>query len=340
MPRRGRLDPTPRTPPGHDDRVRCDPPLENFVPPDQRPAVRVQKGLDAPDEVALQFSLVGQAVLLDARLASVAPLPPGLATFVPPDVNIFAWEQAHDLRQNVPEEIKGPFVPGAERLLRDAPLLLRGVRSTPRTASQVRVRGQRRLGVPGHVDLGDDVNVPPRGVRHDFPHVVLRVVSAVTPPVVSARIVMVVALHRLVPPGAHFGQSGVLFYFDPPPLILGEVPMERVHLVHRDQVDEIFHEFLRHEMPAAVQVHTAPPEAGTVLDADAGDDPFPLLARCYLGVAEDVLREKLEQRLHSVEEPPRRRRSDVDRPLFHLEQVRFLVCVSSSPRRRQGQPYG
>jgi hypothetical protein len=72
--------------------------------------------------------------------------------------------------------------------------------------------------------------------------------------------------------GADFGQQGIFFDLDPPALVFRQVPVEIVHFMQGDIVDESFDEFDGKEMPADVEVQAAPGKAGIVVDGDGGDE--------------------------------------------------------------------
>src|SRR5207244_4905743 len=79
------------------------------------------------------------------------------------------------------------------------------------------------------------------------------------------------AQHRVFSPRTDLGEPRILLDLDAPALVLGEVPVEHVELVQGEQVQVLENELLRHEVPAHVEVATAPSEERTVFDLDAGD---------------------------------------------------------------------
>jgi hypothetical protein len=122
----------------------------------------------------------------------------------------------------------------------------------------------------------------------------------------------------LLPPRADLGEARVLLDLDPPPLVLGEVPVERVHFVEREEVDVLLHELLRHEVTRDVEVPPAPAEAWDVLDRDRGHRPGN--ARDPRA-AKDLRREELPYRLDGVEQACRFRRLRDDAIGPHVEPV-------------------
>jgi hypothetical protein len=87
-------------------------------------------------------------------------------------------------------------------------------------AIQIRIRGERGVGVARHVDLGHDGHKPILSVFDDLPVLLLRVKAACSTANFGAA-----AMFRKVGPG---------FHFDPPSLVVGQVQMQSVQLVQRD----------------------------------------------------------------------------------------------------------
>ena len=115
--------------------------------------------------------------------------------------------------------------------------------------------------------------------------------------------------HRLGAPGADLGQARVAFDFDAPALVVGQVPVEDVQLVQRQQVDVALDKFHGHEMAAHVQHAAAPAEARPIFDLDAGQRP----GNAVLGLRrEDLGREKLAQGLGCIQQPGRGRSAQQD----------------------------
>ena len=130
----------------------------------------------------------------------------------------------------------------AEHVLVDAPRPRDLER--PARARELGVRGERGLGVAGHLDLGHHGHVPLGRVGDDVPHLLLRVEAAVTDAVESLRdgtVAAELADHRAGPPRTDLRQLGVPADLDAPALVVGEVPVEHVHLVERQRVDELLH---------------------------------------------------------------------------------------------------
>lgn len=147
--------------------------------------------------------------------------------------------------------------------------------------------------MPGHVDLGNDLDVALCGVGHDGAYVVLGVKTAVGFSIVSvaAFVGLVVSADDGLPAyGPDLGQQGIVFDLDAPSLIFGEMPVKYVQLVHGEDVDETLHLVYGPEMTPGVEHSAAVCEAGFVADDDRG----------YCSVGSDELAECLQGVEHGL----------------------------------------
>ena len=202
------------------------------------------------------------------------------------------------------------------------------------------------LGVAGHVDLRDHRDVPLGGVGDDLADVVLGEEAAVRAPVEHrwpAR-----ADLALGPPGALLGQLRVAADLDPPALVVGQVQVQHVELVHREEVDEPEDLALGLEVPGDVEHGPAPAETGGVGDTHGGQSPSAggLAHGC---VAVGVDGQELAQGLRSVEDTGGVVADDDgalgvhDQPVALLSQTGGGVHAQSDPRvllvaDAQGEP--
>ena len=244
-------------------------------------------------------------------------LPPRLRDLVPPDVDVRAGEEVADLVEHILEELDRG-VPGAEDVLVHPPRFSHLER--PAGAGQLRVRGERGQRMAGELDLRNDHHVPQRGVVDHLPDLRLRV-----EPAVPGRIELHVAVrpdHRAVSPRADLRQLRIFPDFDAPALVVGQVPVEDVHLVERQEIDVFLDELHGEEMPRDVEVHSPPGEPRGVHHRNAGDDPVDLLfvLRGAAG-AEHLGREQLEERQRAVRQPGGRIGADQDVVLVDHEPV-------------------
>ena len=77
----------------------------------------------------------------------------------------------------------------------------------------------------------------------------------------------------LLAPGADLGEARVLLDLEPPSLVVGQVQVQGVELVEREEVDELLDELRRVEPAGHVEENAAIAEAGGVLDLHGGDEP-------------------------------------------------------------------
>src|SRR5439155_13798283 len=101
----------------------------------------------------------------------------------------------------------------------------------------------------------------------------------------------------------------VLLDLDAPALVLGEMPVEDVELVEREEIEVFENELLRHEVAADIEMAPAPTEARTVFDLDGRDSPRRSSDR---RAAEDLGCQQLPQRLRAVADAGRFGRPDRD----------------------------
>lgn len=209
----------------------------------------------------------------------------------PPDVYEFRGEQVEHLCEHVFHEFEGLLLSGAEHVLGNPPVGPYLVALAP--ASQLGIGSQRPEHMPGHVDLGNDLDVALCGVGHDGAYVVLGVKTAVGFSIVSvaAFVGLVVSADDGLPAyGPDLGQQGIAFDLDAPSLIFGEMPVKYVQLVHGEDVDETLHLVYGPEMTPGVEHSAAVCEAGFVADDDRG----------YCSVGSDELAECLQGVEHGL----------------------------------------
>ena len=104
-------------------------------------------------------------------------------------------------------------------------------------AGQRRVGGDGRRGVAGHLDL-----------RHDHDVALARVLDHVADLLLGVEPAAAAAV-GFGAPGADAGELRVLAYLDAPALVVGQMPVQHVELVARQQVDLLLHQRHRDEVP-------------------------------------------------------------------------------------------
>jgi hypothetical protein len=109
------------------------------------------------------------------------------------------------------------------------------------------------------------------------------------------------------------------------------MPVERVHLLQRHEVDVFLHELPGHEVTADVEVRSPPGKPGVVLDRHRGRHPGHVL---HLRFPEKRRREQLPETLHSIENPGPLDRPDSDPPATRLQPV----SLRAEPAQRSVAP--
>ena len=154
------------------------------------------------------------------------------------------------------------LVPCTENVGIDTPILARLVRTA--CAAQLGIRSQGCHHVAGHVDLGHNRDVSLGGIFHDVANLIVGVVAAVGRAVLNLR---VMSEHGLRALRAHLRQLRIAGHAEAPALIVGDVPVETVHVVKRDEVDIFFDKLHGEEVTGTVEHHATVAEARGSLHA-------------------------------------------------------------------------
>ena len=271
------------------------------------------------DHIALQtllgrVSALGfQMVFPDEGLTLGTLLPTVLGTFVTPDVYIGGGEDFSHLVEHIVDEFVGFRVTGTEHIVGHAPELAHLVGAAG--ASQLGIGCQGRDHVSRQVDFGDYRDVSFRGVAHDVATLLLRVKSAVGTTVVTFG---VMTDHGLRASAAHGGEARIALDLNAPALVVGQVPVEPVDVVERQQIDEAFHAVGCDEMARHIEFHAAIAEARCIAHAGGGngDGGFSFLSLGKMGQC-------LAQRLNAVERTGIVVAFDANLLSVHLEPIAF-----------------
>ncbi|CAM5227213.1 hypothetical protein STENM36S_07347 [Streptomyces tendae] len=267
--------------------------------PDHRPASGAHQVLGQPrDEPGVQRTGTRQPLPGGAGPRRRAPFPLRGGDLVPADVHVRRGEDVHHLVQDGAEEVQDVLA-GAQDVLAHAPARPH-VQSAGGVGAQLGVGGQGGADVPRHAGLRQYAHAPLRRVRDQVPQLGTGVGAAVRHAVepVAAR----GAHHRLRAPAADLGEPGTGGHRHPPALVVGEVEVEDVQLVQREQVDvapQIGH---RLEVPGHVEHGTAPGVAGYVGDLHGRQLPR---HPAHRPPGQGVVGHELPHRLHSAQEPGR-----------------------------------
>ncbi len=184
-------------------------------------------------------------------------------------------------------------------------------------AVQPRVRGERRVDVPRHVDLWHHVDEPLARVGDDRRVLALREVPAFPPADRGAT-----AVARETGPGADR---------EAPALIVRQVEVEPVELVEAHEVDQPLDVVHAEEVPRHVEHRPAPGEARPVVDRAARESPRP----GSTGVCFDRRRQELTKGLCAPEEPGRATGGDRCRSAVDDEPVPLVTERPVAGRERE-----
>ena len=158
------------------------------------------------------------------------------------DMEVLTGGQRRDFADDVVDEAKRALARRIERAETDLHPRVRNRRHG--RGRELRVRDERRVHVPGEVDLRHDHDAVRVGVGDEVAKLPLRV-EAAAPAANRGR-------------SADRGEPRPRLDLDPPALVVGEVQVQTVEAVRRDQVDDVPHVLRRKEVPRDVEHQTAP----------------------------------------------------------------------------------
>src|SRR6516164_3456229 len=156
------------------------------------------------------------------------------------------------------------------------------------------MRRDRRTEVSRNFNLRHEHNVSGQRVSHELVNLRLRVeVRAIN---LAVAVVAVAAFGRLFAHRTDFGEARVLFDFDAPALVVGQMELQAVVFVTRHELDELFQVIRWKKMPRGIQQESAPLEARIVLYLARSKLPFGFtgreneLSECLRAIEESMLR--------------------------------------------------
>ena len=130
-------------------------------------------------------------------------------------------------------------------------------------ATQFWIAGKSGQHMAWHINLWYDGDVSLCRISHYLTDFSLGVITAIGRLVIKVR---VGADNRTTSIRADRYELGPLWDLDAPALIVGDVPMESVHIVHSKQVDELLDKGDREKMTGTIQMHASPRKTGSVGD--------------------------------------------------------------------------
>ena len=237
-------------------------------------------------------------------------------------MNHLRREEIKNLRKHIFNELIDAGIPHAKHILIDAPIMAYLIRAT--RATKFWIAGKSSQHMTGHVDLWHDGDVSLCGIGHNLTDFSLGVIATIGCLVVKVR---VGADNRTTTIGTDGNELGPLWNLDAPALIVGKVPMESVHVVHSEQVDELLDKGHREKMAGTVEMHTPPGKTRSIRDGNRRELKD-TLTFCYA--------QRLTKGLDAIEDTSRRTAKDIDAILADIKPVTLRM----SNRRRDGEGYG
>ena len=101
------------------------------------------------------------------------------------------------------------------------------------------------------------------GIFHDFPRLILRVISAIRRTITNRT---VASDHGFRAITANSCQQRILLNLNTPPLIFREMPVKAVHIVHSHKVNDFLDKLNREEMTTAIKHHSSISKARSIDD--------------------------------------------------------------------------
>ena len=202
-----------------------------FIPTHRYLALAAHVVAHALHEIALHVFEIIDMFGFHASLASRANPPIGLDSLVAAKVHILRREKSHHLIKHILQECKHAVVACAIYDLRifAAPAGQHCDRLIDHRAGQLGISGKRRRRVGGHLNLGDNLDLPVGGVCHYLANVALRVKSAFiwyfARTLVGSSREHLVAVHA---PCTHLHELGIAFYFDAPTCVIDKVQVQLI----------------------------------------------------------------------------------------------------------------
>ena len=255
----------------------------------------------------LEFFHARELLIFDALAAQGVVLPAIGGTFVTAEVDVLAGEYFGHVAEHGLEEIDHFVVAHVEHVVRDTGgdahfVLLFG------QAREFGIGGQSGYHVTGHIDFGHDLDVASGGVGHDLTQIGQRVVHAATVfRVVEEPGVDTVVHKRTGATATHRSEFGIFGDLDAPALVVRQVPVQAVHLVEGEHIDDALHLRLVEEVARHVEHVAAVAEQGLVVDVESGHTP---IGRGSGGAGKESGGQQLAERLQTVEETGARRSTD------------------------------
>ena len=253
------------------------------------------------DEACLEFTVALQTQFLEACLAVGVVLPLVGGALVPSYMYIRIGEDVEEFRQDVLGKFHRLGIGHVHHVRAHAPVMPY-LGSRLGVTAELWVSCQGRYEMPRHIYLGQYVDMTLSSVAYHLAHLFLRIeigTIGLTCLTSLSGPVGLPVLHHLADGGVVVvgtgspdgGQQRIAFDFSAPALVIGQVPVEDVHLVACHEVYE-FLDFIHAEEMSAHIEHEAPvAKAWFVLNGHAGDvlARFLQLCQAHAGVEDTLL---------------------------------------------------
>ena len=230
---------------------------DGLVPNGELTATLFHKFAELLNEIALELTIVGEAFGFVESLAFGIVFPGVDRTFVTADVDALTREEVHDFGEDVFGKLHGGGVGDVDDIVRNASLAphlvaARGI------AAIFGIGSHCGRAVARHVDFWHDGDVALLGIGHHVANFVLRVevraVGLVNPILLG---LIEIGEEAIGGDAAHGGELRIFLDFHTPALVVGEVPVEGVHLIVRHDVEHAFHLVDREEVARDVEHEAA-----------------------------------------------------------------------------------
>ena len=269
----------------------------------------------------LQFVHAIEIIVFDTLLAKGIFLPAVGGAFVTTKVDVASGEHFCHIVQHRFEEVNHLVVADVQHISGDTSSHTNFIRAIGE-ATQLWIGCKCSHHVTRHVDFGDDFDVSFGSISHNLAQVIEGVIHAATIfRVVKEPTINAIAHKRAFTTASHLGEFGIFGNLDAPTLVVGQVPVQTIHLVERHDVENALHLVLVEEVTSNVEHISTIRQQRFVFDVKHRDVPLSLRSR--LGI--ESLRHQLTQGLQSIEESSTMRSFDYNVFLGHRQSIGFCA---------------
>ena len=224
--------------PGHKGRIWRDSALKHLVPTDQATTIVSKELLHCTEKIAMKLVEVRKALFFQKSLTVRTILPISRPIFITSEVDVFRREDFHHLCKDILQNLDGALFSNTHFCYRSTRI---------RGTCQLRKRSNGGQSVTRHLNFRNYRNVTLFGIGHKFPHIIFRVVSAISPCCTLTN-EFASGVIELFPSIAHspcaiLGKIRIFLYLDSPSLVISQMQMQSVELQCSHHADLLFHEF-------------------------------------------------------------------------------------------------